>query len=231
MEALSINVLLEEVLRLDLEDKTKKGFIIETAAGLYRSSMTVITTGTKPKKAASITIPDNVKGNIYYEILPIIATRRKTIIIAGGGDAAFDYALNLGRYNEVIILNRTDRTRCLPLLRERASLLKNITYHENTLISGVTQSPDHGLHITCLMPGGVAAFSADYLIFAVGREPQLDFLAEKVKNSIPPLKEKGILYFAGDVHNGDFRQTSIATGEGIMTAMKIQRIMKEAQKG
>jgi thioredoxin reductase len=37
--------------------------------------------------------------------------------IVGAGDAAFDYALNLGRNIDITILSRSEKSRCLPLLR------------------------------------------------------------------------------------------------------------------
>ena len=55
----------------------------------------------------------------------------KRVVIVGSGDAAFDYALNLGRKNKVIILNRGDKPKCLPLLWERAQKVANITYQDD----------------------------------------------------------------------------------------------------
>jgi thioredoxin reductase len=39
----------------------------------------------------------------------------KKIAIVGGGDAALDYALNLGRNNDITVLSRSEKSRCLPL--------------------------------------------------------------------------------------------------------------------
>ena len=67
----------------------------------------------------------------------------------GSGDAAFDYALNLSKKNRVIILNRGDKPKCLPLLWERAQKVPAIIYKDNIEISKLRKDPErrnvHGL--------------------------------------------------------------------------------------
>jgi thioredoxin reductase len=73
----------------------------------------------------------DIAGCIYYEVYDLLPVAGKHVAIIGGGDAAFDYALNLGRRNRVTILNRGNSPKCLPLLAERVQLVPEITYLDN----------------------------------------------------------------------------------------------------
>jgi thioredoxin reductase len=79
----------------------------------------------------------------------------------------------------------------------------------------------------CRSPQGISKLDADYVVFALGREPQLDFLSELVKTNVRELERNGRIYFVGDVKNDIYRQTAIAVGDGIMAAMKIARKLNE----
>ncbi len=81
--------------------------------------------------------------------------------------------------------------------------------------------------VECLSPQGKADYQADYLVGAVGREPQLDFVSASLREHAASLEQKGILHMIGDVKNGIFRQTAIAVGDGIKAAMRIYQVMKE----
>jgi thioredoxin reductase len=68
---------------------------------------------------------------------------------------------------------------------------------------------------------------ADYLLFAIGRVPDLDFLCPSVWEHEVSLKAQGRLYFVGDVQNGLLRQTAISAGDGLRAAMQIYHSLKE----
>ena len=58
----------------------------------------------------------------------------------------------------------------------------------------------------------------NYLLYAIGREPALDFLSSSLKKK--SRKAKNVFYI-GDVKNGDRRQLAIAVGDGVRAAMDI----------
>jgi len=211
-----------EVTELDFEEEV---FLIYTKDKLFRSKIVVIASGTKPKEFSRI--PGNVKDRIFYEIYPLFEVRNKKIVIVGGGDAAFDYALNLSEQNETIILNRSRNRKCLPLLWERVTHSHRITYYDNSEIVNV-KDLQHGLRlvIQCRCDKEKSEFFADYLVFAIGREPQIDYFSEKLKEDRCKLNDLGRLYFVGDVKNNHYRQTAIAVGDGIYSAMKIYEIKR-----
>ena len=219
----SIRVIFEETTELDLKDNL---FTVATSRRVYYSRIMVVASGTKPKKSGISEAAEEVKDKIFYEVYPLLKVKGKKIVIVGAGDAAFDYALNLAKNNEVVILNRSRTTKCLPLLRERVELAPSSSYREDTEILRITSISPTDMLLECSSPGGISKLDAHYLVFAVGREPQLDFLSERLKVNARKMEDRGVLYFVGDVKNGVFRQTAIAVGDGIMTAMKIYEKLK-----
>jgi thioredoxin reductase len=224
LEETGVAVTLEEVTKLDYTDDR---FVATTDRGETVSFAAVIASGTRPKRLADVSFLDGTEDRIHYEVHPIAGIRKKTIAIIGGGDAAFDYALTLSRKNRVFILNRSDRTRCLPLLFERVEKTKNITYLPSHPI-GEVRSDGHTLLIVPdeSKAGGKDILRADHVIAAIGREPRLDFLGPSLLKNLDRLTKKGRLFMVGDVINNVFRQTAIATGDGLFAAMKLSDMLR-----
>lgn len=205
----------------------KRIFEIHTTAGAYQTEFLVIASGTRPKRLPGLAVQPAIQNRLYYEVYPLREVHGKQIAVIGAGDAAFDYALNLSQRNQVALLNRSAKLNCLPLLWERACGSANIHYHANTEVGCVKPAKPTGLLLECLSPDGNLNLGVDFLVAAIGREPQADFLAVEFLRQAETLKQQGKLYFIGDVKNDIYRQTSIAAGEGIMAAMKIYQKYKE----
>ncbi len=191
------------------------------------SQVAVIATGTKPRRFEDFSLPSEIHDRVFYEVYPLLGVKNKRIVIIGAGDAAFDYAINLAEDNFVLVLNRGDTISCLPLLWERASLISNIQYHQKTAISRVCSAPGDKLKIDCTTADNPISFLVDYIIGALGRDPNLDFISGNFAEKAIQLENSGRLYYVGDVANGLYRQTAIAIGNGILAAMKIYRYFKE----
>jgi len=215
-----IRLVNEKAEKLEWQDET---FHIRTAEETFEFERVVIATGTKPVEYTGVEIPADCRPFFLYEITPLLEEEDKQIVIIGAGDAAFDYALNLGRHNDITILNRGDRTRCLPLLEKRAAESDRIVYMTDTTVSKVRRHPEFNLHIDCKTYAGIAILEADYMVAAIGREPELDLLSTEINARLNELKKKGRLYCIGDVVGGRFRQTAIAVGEAVRAAMEINR--------
>jgi thioredoxin reductase len=220
-----LRVSFDQVVRLDLADKA---FLVETKAHVHASRAVVVASGTKPRKPADLVIPQDVEERVFYEVHPLLKAEGKKIAVLGGGDAAFDYALTLGKANEVIILHRGDAPHCLPLLQERAKGKPEITYMNNVAVTRIMRDSPESILLDTAGPRGVARLAAHYLVIAVGREPQLDFLAERIRGDSRALERDGNLAFVGDVKNDVFRQVSIAVGDGVLAAMRMCRRRKES---
>jgi len=218
----------EEVLELDY---TEGFFFIKTKRDLIKSEISVIATGTYPKKIADLTLPDEVKERLFYEVYPIRRVKDKKIAIIGAGDAAFDYALTLSSENEVTVLNRSDTTRCLPILFDRSLRSKNISHLTNVGVRKI-QKDTSGLKITAahLFDGEEYIIDVDYVIVAIGREPCINFLGRGLKRNSNRLKKNHRLFMVGDVINGTHRQAVISVGDGVRAAMEIYETIRKEHR-
>lgn len=206
---------------------TDTGFQVNTPSQEYSTGVVVIAAGTQPKALPEIVQIPEINGKVFTEVYPLVGERDQRFAIVGAGDAAFDYALNLSQHNQVKILNRGTERRCLPLLWQRTAGHPAIDYRESTEVVGVKQNPDGGLELACKGPGGRVKIRADYLIYAIGRKPNLDFLSDDHIHQMDEYEKNGKLYFIGDVCNDIYRQTSIAVGDGMRAAMKIYQTFEE----
>lgn len=192
----------------------------------YHSKILVIASGTKPKRIP-IMIPESARTRVFSDIVPLLDVKNRSILIVGAGDAAFDHALNLTKNrNSVTILNRGKQVKCLKLLKERAIAEPNITYRTNVTVSQLDSDNIEQKLIVRFDTGDV--LDADYLIFAIGRDPQLDFFSDSLRENENMLQRSGRLHFIGDVCNGLLRQTAIAAGDGLRAAMRIYKTVKES---
>jgi thioredoxin reductase len=176
-------------------------FQVSTADYGYHSRIIVVATGTNPRQFSDFEIPAELRDLVFYEVYSLLNLQEKQIAIVGAGDAAFDYALNLGKQNDILILNRGEQINCLPLLLERAQAYPRIKYLQNTHISQLSKSPDEKLSLTCSTPNGPDSLEVDFLIGALGRDPQLDFISGQFAKKAIQLEGLGKLYYVGDVVN------------------------------
>lgn len=224
---LKININDEEVTDLFRFDNY---FQLKTAQGEYLAECVVIAAGTKPITFTDVFIDRNANDRVLYEVHPLAAVQDQTIMIAGSGDAAFDYALNLSRRNRVTIIIRGNDTKCLPLLMERAIQSPDITINYNTTVQAVTEILGGGLAIDCMTSSGRTQYTCDLLLGALGRTPNLGFVQQVILDDRSQLERRGLLYLIGDVTNGIYRQTAIAVGQGIQCAMRIYQFFEERRQ-
>ncbi|MFQ6093648.1 MAG: NAD(P)/FAD-dependent oxidoreductase [bacterium] len=227
LENTGVRVNFERALELEYRERA---FFIKTNRRMIRSTIVVIATGTRPRTIPALSILDDMKERIFYEIDPIGGIKNKRIAIIGAGDAAFDYALNLSQKNEVIILNRRKQAECIPVLEERSMKSENISCLHNVNVD--INSEDNKILLTCIDCDSQNAtkICTDYVVIAIGREPCLDFLGEEIKKCFENLIKTNLLYMVGDIRNEIYRQTAICVGDGIKAAMKIYKLASEAQR-
>mgnify|MGYP000197514443 CR=1 FL=1 len=202
-------------------------FYIRTKNGNYQTSILVVATGTIPKPL-TVPVGKDCKSRIFYEVYPLRKIRNKLVAVIGSGDAGFDYALSLSKKNKVLILNRTERIKCLPVLFQRVMQNKKINYLAGVEIKRI-EFEDKKL---ALYTSRKKKIIVDYLVVAIGRKPNLNFFDRSLKEKIKILEKRRKLYIIGDAKNGIFRQTAIAVGDGIKAAMEIyQEKVKKGTQG
>jgi thioredoxin reductase (NADPH) len=196
-------------------------FIITIDENEIISRSLIVASGTEPK---SLDIPGEshlVGRKLFYEIKDIPPPEKNdTYVIIGGGDAAFDYALNLStKVRSVDIIFRGKLPKCLPLLSERVSAIENIRPHPKLLPR--TFEEHEKITTKCISDSKEIDFSSDYVLVACGRNPKIDFMPELEHVRINDDGSCDIpgLFIAGDVRRGKKRQTGIAVGDGIICAM------------
>ena len=188
----------------------------------YTCDKLVIASGTSPKWPENLPPGLIHAGLIHADIALLGQISSKSIGIIGAGDAAFDYALSLAqRGNSVMIFNRGTKVKALLRLQEKVSNANYISYFENYSLENARISDGKMLSLSFKENMQEHEFMVDYLIFATGRIPALNFLDPEMNDKLDALQEDHRLYMIGDVKNGIFRQLSLAVGDGIKAAMDI----------
>lgn len=189
-------------------------FRVETTRDEYHPRFVIVASGTRPNPIP-LTIPEAAKDKVFSDVYHLLDVAEKQIVVVGAGDAAFDYALNLvKKRNIVTILNRGRDVKCLRLLWNRAKAEPGIEYRAETPVSAV-EVEEVGSRLGVRTEAG-ESIEADYLLFAIGRVPQTDFLSDELIN-----QNVNGLYLVGDMKNGLYRQAAIAAGDGLRAAMDI----------
>ena len=149
------------------------------------------------------------------------------------------------KHNQVHIFNYSKASHALPSLIQQALEHKNISYYENHELISISkphfviengpvsslralfakQSRNALIKLDCRgaknAPRNDEILEFDYLVTAIGREAQKDFYTKNLKLQERKLLKLNKLFLIGDVKNNICRQASIATGDGILTAMQI----------
>lgn len=204
LKELNINVVFEDV----IEISKNENFKVMTQNASYKSRSIIVATGTVPKKLEVSGVDEIVGSKLFYEVTDLLSLSNEShddLVIIGGGDAGFDYALNLKKHGYKPKIITRGKASCLPLLARRVEE-EGICVYENEVIEEIKCFGDR-VEIVCKDK----SFATDLIVVAIGRESLLPKGAE-----VQPGLE-----VAGDVCGGQYRQVHIATGSGLSAAMKI----------
>ncbi len=203
---LEVHSIKPQFLEVKSINKKNNRFIIKTKGKEFYSNSVIIASGSVPKKLnGEVGLS---KRKYIYELLDIRNVDGKIVNIIGSGDIAFDYALNLSQRAKQINLFIKNKPTCIPILFKRALEKQNIKIYKNAKVSSIY---------------------SDHVLVAIGREKKLPFISKSWQNLLANdskcLEAKGI-FLAGDVKSENFRHTAIAVGDGLNTAMKVERFLR-----
>jgi thioredoxin reductase (NADPH) len=201
-------------------------FLLQSTQGNIFGFFVIIATGTRPREIP-LDLQTPVRSRLHQDLRNLLVKRGKHILIIGGGEAALDQAINLSQYNRVTIINRQAQWKAFPRLVEWVESIPQITCIHNTSVYNIalqTEGRDESraIMIANAIENETHQFKieADEVLFAIGREPEMELCKGLIQNQH--------LFFCGDVQNANFRQVSIAVGDGIKAAMKIHQMLVES---
>ncbi|MCB2213642.1 NAD(P)/FAD-dependent oxidoreductase [bacterium] len=218
VEQFAVDVRNERVLNFDVQ---RQGFTLAVATTTHQADIVLLATGTNPIRLPDGMVPEDCINLIHCEVVALRELRDRRVAIIGAGDAAFDYALQLANKNDVVIYNRSARIRAMSPLISRVQMHPHINYELDHELISLQRVNEDELELTLTGPDGEVVGVFDRLICALGRSPNLDCIPESVVEDNPDLRGIENLYILGDLANNLYRQTSIAVGDGVRTAMRI----------
>ena len=207
--------------------KIPGGYLLQCPRTRFIARCVIVSTGTIPRKISLRGLSGLPANIVNYDIVHMpIKLKGKCILIIGGSDASFDYALTCSERNAyVIILHRLQKPKCLKLLETRVRLNKKIKVLKNCEPISVIRK-QKGIALTFLNGYEKKNIEADYLLIACGREPNISILSRDIKHKISNGSDISGLYICGDARGG-FRQSGIAVGDGLRIAMTVCKYLED----
>ncbi len=203
--------------------KKNEKYIIQAEETEVHSSYLIIGTGSIPCKL-SINGEEQAfeSKKLFYEFYNAKENSKgKVITVIGSGDVAYDYSLNLSKTaKEITIIQRTEKTKSLPILQKRVEQEKKISILSNRTPYEIF-TENESVVLATKLEKEVKEIESDLIVVAIGREPNIVFLTDELKEEYENPIDRTKLFFIGDVKKGNYRQVSIAMGDGMKTAMEI----------
>jgi thioredoxin reductase (NADPH) len=223
----------ERVCETELEPARERVWAIETSTPdggreSIEAGAVILAPGTRARALGVPGEAEQVGRTVFHEVRDLLAvvSRPRRAIVAGGGEAALDYALTLASAGaSVLVLMRGERPRAAARLV--AAVAARSTIKLRTGVSPEHIRPaDHGIGLEIASVKGhdttPATLTADALLVAVGRESRTDEIVPGLgpaDGELAPTNRPG-LYVIGDARLGCLGQAGIAVGDGLAAAMR-----------
>ena len=194
--------------------KTSKDVIINTKAVL-------ITTGSVRRKLDAVNADKfEHKGVTYCASCDGPVFTGKDVVVIGGGNAAFESALQLAAYcKSVKILNRTDKYRADEITVDKVIKNENIQIINNAVVNEVLGEQ----FVNGLIYNMTEKLVVEGIFVEIGQMPNTDYIAFLDKNPagniiVDPRTQKASVdgvWAAGDCTDGLYHQNNIAVGDAV----------------
>ena len=216
---------------VDVKFDKKKYWVTTHQRLTFNCEYLIIGTGTIPNH---LQIPGEIEAYskflLFYELRRFKDKREGlSIAIVGGGDAAYDYAMNLGNStNTIEILQRRKESSALPLLIKRVKEKQNIVVSSEVIVNAINVG-ENTLELEMDSPDGPKFRKFDFIFVTIGRSPNISFLSPELRELLLNGSESewfdAKIWFIGDMKNKHHRQLAIAMGDGIKAAMDITAML------
>jgi thioredoxin reductase (NADPH) len=195
-------------------NRVPEGFSVSTEAAAVLARSVIVACGLAPKPLCIPGEERQLSRRLFAYVDPATVDHAgKSVLVIGGGDAAFDQALAFAAgAARVTIAMRGAAPRCIPVLAERAAAA-GIEVFPGLAPRSIDEGVD-GLRIAFMGGAGPAVLRAEIVVACVGKESRLGFLPQELREPDAP----GI-FWAGDCCRGKHRHIAIAMGDGVAAAM------------
>lgn len=196
----------DEILRIE----EGEGYNLIGCSGNYSAEYVVLATGTRPRKM-ELDFP-----KLYYELCEV-PEHVKRILIIGGGDIAFDYALSCDDRGMDVTLLLRSQPRAHPLLIEEVKGRSGIK-----IMDGIRGISIRDEKLMIQMDSCNQYLDADAVLVSIGRVPE--------DSPVQMVTDGKNLFHAGSIRFPSWlRHTGIAIGDGIRIACEI--LLREEGNG
>lgn len=202
LEQWNVNIVSSEALELKFN---KSIFLLKTSTCDITARNIIVATGMSPKTIG-------IKNEIPYADPAKTPHDGKDVLIAGGGDCAFDLAAEFALSAKSVTIS---------MRGEKASAIARVT----------ERAKKRGVRI--IKNSDPTKIPYDIFISCIGKEMKVPFVQTLLKNfaglTISPGEAKTPkgLFFAGDICRGRLRHIAIAAGDGIVAAQSAYERLKK----
>jgi alkyl hydroperoxide reductase subunit F len=201
------------------EDKT---FSIKTSKDVVVNAKAVlVTTGSVRRKLDAVNADKfEHKGVTYCASCDGPVFTGKDVVVIGGGNAAFESALQLAAYcKSVKILNRTDKYRADEITVDKVSKNEKIEIINNAVVEEVLGEQ----FVNGLIYNKTEKLDVEGIFVEIGQLPNTDYIDFVEKNTVgniivDPRTQKASVdgvWAAGDCTDGLYHQNNIAVGDAV----------------
>jgi thioredoxin reductase (NADPH) len=230
------SILTEDVTSVDF---SKRPFLIQGSSTSVLAEAVIIATGASAKR---LDIEGAREGEFWQKGVTACAVcdgaapifRQKPLYVIGGGDSAVEEAIFLTKYgSRVYIVHRRGELRASKIMADRALHHPKIEILWNAAIEKISGDQlVRRVQIKHLLDGKLEEREAGGVFFAIGHEPNTQFLKGQLKLDptgyivVEPgrtLTNVEGVFAAGDVQDRIYRQAVSAAGTGCMAALDAER--------
>jgi thioredoxin reductase (NADPH) len=234
-----------EIFSEDIEsvDLSKRPFIVRSASSEMAAHSLIIATGANAKRSD---IEGTRDGEFWQRGVSSCAVcdgaapifRNKPLFVIGGGDSAVEEAIFLTKYaSRVYLVHRRHELRASKIMADRAIGHPKIEILWNSGVEKVTgDKVVKNLALKNLKTGDVVELEAGGLFFAIGHQPNTQFLNGQLETNevgyivVEPNSTRTSVegvFACGDVQDPTYRQAVTAAGSGCMAALDAERWLSE----